>query len=68
MPWDPPPTTKFGMDTEGGKALLGSPNGLAAAYTILQHGVRFAGKTISAVDSFKDVGGLETLIFHVVNI
>lgn len=66
-PWDPPPRTHFALDTEAGKALLGSPNGLAAGYTLLQHGDAYAGKTISAVDSFKDQGGLETLVFHVVD-
>ncbi|EMD94635.1 hypothetical protein COCC4DRAFT_147813 [Bipolaris maydis ATCC 48331] len=65
------PGTEFGMGTEQGKALLGSPNGAAFAYFLMQHKAQLGQKIITKVTVFRpenddDVDFVDaSLCFHV---
>ncbi|KAF9699865.1 hypothetical protein EKO04_002094 [Ascochyta lentis] len=65
QPW---PGTDFDMTGDAGKALLGSPNGLGAAYFLLQHHKQLG--SIQSINKVKlviceDEGGDPCLIFYV---
>ncbi|KAF1360403.1 hypothetical protein EJ07DRAFT_114939 [Lizonia empirigonia] len=65
QPW---PGTDFDTTADAGKALLGSPNGLGAAYFLLQHHKQLGGaKSINKVKivTCEDGGGDPCLIFYV---
>jgi hypothetical protein len=65
---------EFSMDTDAGKALLGSPNGRGVGYLLAQHKSTFGAKgTVNKVTFFcsggeSEGGGFEEmhLLFHVV--
>ncbi|KAJ4316879.1 hypothetical protein N0V94_005221 [Neodidymelliopsis sp. IMI 364377] len=65
------PGTKFGTETDEGHALVGSPNGAAFAYFLMQHKADLGRKTITHVTVFRaetddDVGFVDPhLVFHV---
>lgn len=62
------PGHEFGMETEAGKALLGSPVGRWAGYFLMQHKRQLGGdKFISKVRVFKSekVGSLPYFLFYV---
>ncbi|KAF1932409.1 uncharacterized protein M421DRAFT_403266 [Didymella exigua CBS 183.55] len=62
------PGTDFDTTTDAGKALLGSPNGLGAAYFLLQHHKQLgSAKSINKVKvvTCEDDGGDPCLIFYV---
>lgn len=59
------------MNSDEGKAILGSPSGTGVAYLLAQHKRQLGKKTISRVTVFADDGKSEkrpaSLIFHVVD-
>ncbi|KAJ4382935.1 Mitochondrial import inner membrane translocase subunit tim8 [Didymella sp. IMI 355093] len=62
------PRTDFDTTTDAGKALLGSPNGLGAAYFLLQHHKQLgSAKSINKVKlvTCEDDGGDPCLVFYV---
>lgn len=60
------PGHSFGMDTDEGKALLGTPVGVGIAYLLAQHKAQLGIKTVSKVDVFEpDEGGNPSLAFHI---
>ena len=48
------PGRNFGMDTDEGKAILATPNGVGVAWLLFQHKEQFGRKTIKSVDVFLD--------------
>ena len=61
------PGTTFKMDTEVGKALLGSPNGYGVAWLLANHIVAMGSKTVDQVTVFTNDDGKMSLAFHVVD-
>ena len=61
-PW---PGIDFDMGTEAGKALLGSPNGVAVAWMLIDRQTTFPGKTVSKVTVYVDDVGDTSLLFHI---
>ena len=65
------PGTDFGTETDEGHALLGSPNGAAFAYFLMQHKAELGRKTITKVTVFRtetddDLAFVDpNLVFHV---
>lgn len=59
----PFPGVDFGMDTDEGKALLGTPNGVGIAWLMINHKDFFAGKTVQSVKMYSDSG--PSLLFKI---
>ena len=65
------PGITFGMDTEEGKAILGTPNGCGVAWMLIQHKKAFGEKNIEKVTLFHaakkdDLFRWPTLLFWIV--
>jgi len=65
------PGITFGMDTEEGKAILGTPNGCGVAWMLIQHSKAFGKKNIEKVTLFHaakkdDLFRWPTLLFWIV--
>ncbi|ORY01812.1 hypothetical protein BCR34DRAFT_636686 [Clohesyomyces aquaticus] len=50
------PGATFFMDSDEGKAILGAPNGVGAAYLLVQHKKQLGRKTVKKVTVFQDAG------------
>ncbi|KAJ4347557.1 Mitochondrial import inner membrane translocase subunit tim8 [Ascochyta clinopodiicola] len=62
------PGLTFSIETEEGKAMLGSPNGIAAGYFVAQHKTQLqANKYVYQVTVWKDQYGDEQMMFWVKN-
>ncbi|XPT03569.1 Mitochondrial import inner membrane translocase subunit tim8 [Ascochyta lentis] len=62
------PGLVFGIETEEGKAMLGSPNGIAAGYFVAQHKTQLgANKYVYQVTVWNDRYGDEQMMFWVKN-
>ena len=48
------PGRNFGMDTDAGRAILATPNGVGVAWSLFQHKEQFGIKTIKSGDVFRD--------------
>lgn len=60
------PGASFGMETDEGKALLGTPVGVGVGFLLAQHKAQLGNKVISKVDVFlPEEGGNPSLAFHV---
>ena len=50
-PW---PGVTFQLNTQVGKALLGTPNGIAAAWLLINHGSAFQSRTVKSITIFQN--------------
>ena len=61
-PW---PGQEFSMSTEEGKALLGSPNGIAIGWMLVDRQTTFPGKTVTKVTVFENDQGDPSMVFTI---
>ncbi|KAJ4305764.1 hypothetical protein N0V90_001296 [Kalmusia sp. IMI 367209] len=64
--WQMWPGTRLGMETEEGRALLGTPVGQGIRYLLAQHKAQLGSKTVTMVDLYEaEMGGFPNLVFHI---
>lgn len=65
------PGVTFGMDSEEGKAILGSPNGWGVAFMLIQHKRQLGNKVVEKVTVFQDEGRKQprppSVLFYIKN-